>query len=345
MLALVAPRRLPARSEIFWTLGSFLALTALFVLFVEVRHPEWYDREYQVRRTLLNERIAETPERPVVLVAGSSRVVVAFMPERLGSIRDKDGHEALIFNYAHLGAGPRFNLIQLHRALRDGVRPTHLVCEIAPGLLHHDDLPIKEIAIPDIALLWTHSNKVRLVASSIGYRLNGVYRPRTALLRSIAPRWVTHSAIDKDIALLEYGGDDHWSRLDEPSEHEQKLLYLMAVNRFQSRMETFRLDPYLVSATHELLEVCKREGIRLTMFLSPEDSRFRSWYRSGAEGVLAGFIAELRAAGVAVVDGRCWIPDHKFTDPHHLKTNGAEEFTDRLGRELLKPLISGQLGR
>lgn len=342
MLALVAPRRLPARSEFLWTLGSFFALTVLFVVIVEVWHPEWYDREYQVRRETLNDRIAEAPDRPVVLVAGSSRVVVAFMPERLGPIRDKDGREALIFNYAHLGAGPRFNLIQLHRALRDGVRPTHLVCEIVSAMLHHDDLPVKEISLPEIGVLWPHSNKVRLVASSIGLRLNGVYRPRTALLRSIAPKWVTHSATEKDIALLELGGDNHWSRLDQPSEHEEKLLFEVAVIRFKSRMESFRLDPKLMSATRELLEVCKRENIQLTMFLSPEDSRFRSWYRPGAEEVLSAYLDELRAAGVKIVDGRQWIADHKFTDPHHLKTAGAEEFTDRLERELLRPLVEGK---
>lgn len=340
-MALVAPRRLPARSEFFWTLGSFLALTALFVVYVEMKHPDWYDREYQVRREVLNERIAESPERPVVLVTGSSRVVVAFMPERLEPIRDKEGREALIFNYSHLGAGPRFNLVQLNRALRDGVRPTHLVCELASGLLHHDDLPIRDIAVPDIAILWTHSNKVRLVASSIGFRLNGVSRSRTALLRSIAPAWVTQSTTDKDVTLLELGGDDHWSRLDEPNSNEQSALYIMAENRFQNRMRSFRLEPYLLSATIELLELCKREHIKLSMFLTPEDSRFLSWYRPGAEEVLCGFIEELRAAGVTVVDGRRWIPDHKFTDPHHLRTNGAEEFTDRLGKELLRPLISG----
>lgn len=345
MLALVAPRRRPARSEIFWTLGSFLALTTLFVVYVEVWHPEWYDREHQVRRELLNDRTAEAPDRPVVLVAGSSRVVVAFMPERLGPIRDKDGREALIFNYAHLGAGPRVNLIQLQRALRDGVRPMHLVCEIVSGMLHHDDLPVKEISLPEIGVLWPHSNKVRLVASSIGFRFNGVYRPRTALLRSVAPKWVTRSATDKDVALLALGGDDHWSRLDEPSEDEKKLLFKLAVIRFKSRMESYRLDPKLVGATRELMNICQRENIKLTMFLSPEDSRFRSWYRPGAEEVLLGFIEELRAAGVAVVDGRLWVPDDKFTDPHHVKTDGAEQFTDRLERELLRPLISGQIAR
>jgi len=342
VLALVAPRRLPARSEFFWTLGLFLAFTAFFVVYVEMRHPEWYDREYQVRRGLLNDRITESPERPVVLVIGSSRLVAAVLPERLGPIRDTEGREVTVFNYCRIGAGPRMNLVQLHRAIRDGVRPSYLVLELVPGFLRHDDLPVKEIAIPDVGLLWKHSNKLRLVASTAGLRLNGVYRPRTALLRSIAPEWETRAEHDRGPFLSELGGDNNWVLLEEPSKSERELLHSLAVGRFQNRMQTFRFDPYLVSAMRELLEECKSRGIKVAIVLTPEDSEFLSWYRPGAEEELQVFLANIRANRVPVFDSRRWMTDDKFTDPHHLKRRGAEEYTERLGKEVLIPFVGGK---
>ena len=103
------PRRIPARSEFAWAIGGFFALTATFSLVVDTRYPEWYDREYHVRRDLLEDRVAEAPGRPLCLFVGSSRVVADFMPERLGNLHDRDGRPVTVFNYAHFGAGPRMN--------------------------------------------------------------------------------------------------------------------------------------------------------------------------------------------------------------------------------------------
>jgi hypothetical protein len=312
----------------------------MFVAYVDSRHPEWYDREYQVRRELLNEQIAEHPQEPVCLVVGSSRLIAGFMPETLPPMHDSSGREVLIFNYVHFGAGPRMNLIQIHRALRDGVKPTHAVIEIVPGFFRHDDLPVKEIAIHDVPILWPYSNKPRLVGSTVGFRLNGVYRPRTALLRSIAPDWVTQAENEKDPVLYPLGGDNHWARLDEPTEKERTMLRMLAIGRFASRMQTFRLDPHLTGATIELLELCRANNIQVSVIMTPENSEFLSWYSPEAESILDPFLNELRTRfNVPIIDGRRWLGDEYFSDPHHLKTKGAEAYTKRLGTEVIAPLL------
>jgi hypothetical protein len=338
------PRRAPARSEVISAVGGFLALTAAFALIVDTRFPEWYDREYHVRRDLLDERMAEAPDRPLCLVIGSSRLVADFMPERLNNLYD-GGRPVTVFNYAHFGAGPRMNLVQVHRVLRDGTRPTHIVLELVPGFLVHDDLPIQQMSLADVPLLWPYSNRTRLTGHMTLQRLNGVHRNRTALLRAVAPNFVTYTDEEKEPALLALGGDDYWARRDEPAEYEQIALTTLAIRRFQSRMNHFQIAPHLAATMNDLIELCRSEGIQVAVVLTPENSQFLSWYRPGAEEELQRYLHKLRTKfDVPIVDARTWIADDDFTDPHHLKTRGAEEFTDRLEQELLRPWLAGVWG-
>lgn len=342
-MAMKVPRRLPARSECVWMAVGSLLITATSVVLVDSRCPEWYDREYQVRRELLRDRVQENPENPVCLVIGSSRTVVCFMPEKLGPIYDSNSRRVLFFNYSHFGAGPRMNLVQAHRALRDGVRPTHVVLELVPGFLVHDDLPTDQIALIDVPVLWPHANQWRLVGRETALRANNIYRTRTDLLRWLAPDFVTRSEAERDPTLFPLGGDNKWGRLDVPTEKEQAALTGLAVGRFQNRMETFEIDRRLADTNNEVIAFCQREGIQVTLILTPENSRFRAWYRPGAEDELQAYLNELRSRfQVPVVDARAWIADEHFTDPHHVNGKGAAEFMARFEREVLRPLVAGE---
>jgi hypothetical protein len=53
--------------------GSLL-ITVVSVVITERRFPQWFDREYEVRRELLHDRVEENPEKPVCLLVGSSLI-------------------------------------------------------------------------------------------------------------------------------------------------------------------------------------------------------------------------------------------------------------------------------
>src|SRR5260370_32223182 len=113
----------------------FLAAQLAFNIVADMRHPELYDPEYGVRLALLRARMAEMPDRPLLLLIGSSRTVMSFPPEVLGELRSADGARVLPFNFSHLAAGPLINLIAYDRLRRAGIRPTWLVMEVmAPNL-------------------------------------------------------------------------------------------------------------------------------------------------------------------------------------------------------------------
>ena len=90
--------------------------------------------------------------------------------------------------------------------------------------------------------------------------------------------------------------------------------------------------------------MCRDRGIPLVIVLTPEDSQFRSWYGPIGEANLRDYMNTLhREYGAEVTDARAWVPDEHFADPHHVTQSGASIFTERLGREVLRPLVGGQL--
>jgi hypothetical protein len=43
--------------------------------------------------------------------------------------------------------------------------------------------------------------------------------------------------------------------------------------------------------------------------------------------------------GVRTVNAQDWLPDDCFVDGHHADPKGAEEFSSKMGREVLQPLV------
>jgi hypothetical protein len=109
-----------------------------------------------------------------------------------------------------------------------------------------------------------------------------------------------------------------------------------AVRRFSAgaAFDHFRLSPKAAAALHDLLALCRKEGIEARLILMPEADEFRSLY---SPEMVAGCIAYLdqlrREWGVGLIDAREWVADEGFSDGHHLLPAGAAAFTDRLSRE------------
>jgi hypothetical protein len=107
---------------------------------------------------------------------------------------------------------------------------------------------------------------------------------------------------------------------------------------------TFRVSPIVDKALRELLDICERERISAALFLMPEGSEFRGWYsaeaRTNIDTYLDGLCVEY---GIPLVDTSRWLPDDCFSDSHHLLPQGADRFTERLGREVLTPFLAGKL--
>src|SRR5262249_19735689 len=110
-------------------------------------------------------------------------------------------------------------------------------------------------------------------------------------------------------------------------------------------LQDFHVAAISDRATREFLDLCRQEGIRVALLLTPEGSEFQSWYPPDAWPRLTTYCADLaREYGVPVVNARDWLSDGDFSDSHHALLPAAETYTRRLGREVLQPLLAGELG-
>ncbi|HTH46688.1 MAG TPA: hypothetical protein VMB21_04190, partial [Candidatus Limnocylindria bacterium] len=109
----------------FWYVLSHLALFA------------WVDEKWQLERTRvehekwqqLHDRVAEAPDRPLVLMLGSSRTDWAFQAGRLNGLPGPDGRPLLAYNLGVPTTGPLHEALYLNDLLADGIRPRLLLVE------------------------------------------------------------------------------------------------------------------------------------------------------------------------------------------------------------------------
>jgi hypothetical protein len=329
--------RRSARNEALWTIGAFLAFAVAFVALMDLRFPHWTDREYAARRQVILDRQTEHPDRPILAVIGSSRVGAGFAPEHLTPIYDACGRRVNVFNVSHLGAGPRMNLLQLNRLLRDGVEPRWIVVELFLPHLHREPTTLSDLSLPDIVPFDRYWRGDSLLGKAAEYRLTAVTRYRVGLLESFAPAFSS----GKRVSLSTHGGDSNWLRRDSLDEEETKALRRIVERQCRQYMFEWRVDPLLDSATRDLLSLCRERGIRVALVIFPESTEFRLWSGPGVEQRIQDYLFRLRADfGVSIHDARDWMPDECFIDQHHLNTTGAIEFTTRLEKELLVPLVN-----
>lgn len=334
--------RLMGRRDVLWTVCAFVVLQLLFLSVVDLSRPELFDPEGGVRLQLAKRATREHPERPLLLVVGSSRIGLGFTPATLPPLRTPDGREVIVFNFAHLGAGPRMNLMQVRRALDYGLQPEWIVLEIVPGGLGHEGTQASMAAAGDLPALLRWTNAGRVWRDYLRNRLNPFYKHRQNFLRLVAPTFVTKATYNDLVTLDPLGDDTRWMRVEDHGVEGRKKQTEMARSIYEQRLQTLPIDPLLDGANRELLGLCRERGIKVVLLLTPEDSVFRSWYGTVAQHRLRNYLADLESQyGVACVDARDWVKDRHFCDPHHLKQTGASVFTARLGREVLQDLVSG----
>ena len=70
----------------------------------------------------LRQLVAEAPDRPLLLMLGSSRVCWAFRAGTLDGMPDSDGRPLRVYNFGIPSTGPIFELLYLRDLLAEGIR-------------------------------------------------------------------------------------------------------------------------------------------------------------------------------------------------------------------------------
>jgi hypothetical protein len=342
-----------ACASLVWGMAFFGVVQLASLVLLERCWPQLRDPEYGRKWVLLQYRLAAAPDRPLLLVLGSSRIELGFHPDALPPLRLADGRTPLVFNYGLTGAGPLQELLCLRRLLAAGIRPRWVLLEVLPHALHNDGLTLDQLRMErltwgDLRVLRRYAPRAwPLYCDWCMAQLPPWFSQRFHVMNRYARDWLPWSSRQDE--LWEQLAADGWWTYPAAAEKAgpvERHRRSAAVRAQLGGLDGFQVSAFPDRCLREVLEICRREGIGVALVMMPEASEFRAWYPPGADGAIRTYAERLRADyQVPVIDGREWLPDADFFDPHHLLARGADAFTRRFGREALEPWICGERTR
>lgn len=341
------PRRSGARTAICCGLAAFALIQIGLSVIMDCWLPVLHDPEYGHKLALLRARLAEHPDRPLVLVLGSSRSGIGLSPAAFPPL-EVDGRPALVFNFAITGCGPVQELQTLKRLLRHGVRPRRALIEVHPLFLHQERgigeqnwLDPRRLDLADLPTVGRYlGDPWALCQQWCRLRLAPWYSNRFLILNCFARSWLeaqhhqdswTHLTAD---GWLPYGRQ-------EISADEYRRGVEHARREYGPMLDRYRVTASADAALAALLRLCRDQRIETALYLMPEGSEFRGWYSAAARREIDEYLSRLRRQfGLRVYDATTWCDDGDFWDSHHLLASGAQRFSERFGREALGDFLA-----
>jgi hypothetical protein len=337
-----APR---ARVALVWALLSFAGFQLGLLVYIERCRPELREPEFGRKRALLRARLAEAPGRPLLLVLGTSRLSVGLRPEVLTPDLCGSGEAPLVFNFGLCGGEPLMELVCLRQLLLEGVRPRGVVIEVLPALLHSEPaatdwfwpVHLSRMGWGNLPLVRSYADRpAELYLDWCQTRLVPWSAHRFGILSRWAPSWLPWQSLRSDWLRLDPYG---WWHQPAPETAARRRAVAEVRKGYAHLINHLRMNRLLDRALREMVDLCRREGIEVRLLLMPEAKEFRGWYRPAARRQFDAYFARLsRECAVPVIDARDWIDDALFADGHHLLDCGAVAFTERFGREVVRPL-------
>jgi hypothetical protein len=336
---------------VLWSLALFVAGQLALAVVIECWMPGLRDPRYACRAEQLIRRKPQAEPRPLsVVMLGSSRVQDGFNSSALEAhLREQFQRPIVVFNFGVPAAGPVANLLHLERLIAADAKPDLMLIEVAPMMLNavagrpqeagyfsadrlwHDELDLVGrygLTAPDLRQDWWQNWLVPCHAhrSAIASRL----------LPKMLPSWLR---LDGD-RLVDSSG---WrSRNDQPlTADDLRRGIEYAWKDFGVPLQTFQLCESACRAQRDLLLRCREQQIAAALVWMPEGKLFQSWYPPAIERQIRCHLEELsEELEVPLIDARDWVDDDGFVDGQHLRPGGATQFSERLRRQVLEPILT-----
>jgi hypothetical protein len=336
-----------SRTALAIGLALFVALQLAMELAIELWFPIIRDPFYGYKAERLRGRATGSAPRPfTVVMLGSSRTASALEAGILEKRLERElSRPVVAFNFGVPGSGPVTELLHLRRLLAGGVRPDLLLVEVLPPLLDGQLGHPREAQWLPAARLW-HGELSAL--ERFGFPSAEL---RRAWWQGWSVPWFTHRfAILSWVApacqpyqlLEDWGrGDDKsgWAPRPPLTASPERAL-ARARKEYATYLQSFRLGASACEALAEIIALCRREGIAPALVLMPEGPMFRSWYPPAVWSQIRNYLSRISSAfDVPLINAREWLAESAFADSHHLRSEGATAFTERLAREEIMPLV------
>lgn len=336
------------RAAVLWGLGVFLLLQLSLDIAADswwpgLRYPE-YGRKLEMIQRLRDERASQ----PSLVALGTSRTAFGLTPA--AGIARPNQDRAWQFNFALTGQGPIQELVCLHRLLAAGVRPSRLLVEIHPPLLHQAH-PYFEPGLSDLGRLnWADirvmarytAEPIPLYLDWCWSRLAPWHTHRHHLLGRLAP-WSLTELQRTDRNLTRETDEYGWSKFPvRPSDDaNRRVMERWSVGLYVDYLRGFEVSDAPRRAIGEILALCRHAQIEPALLLMPECDLFRQSYPPEAVTAIDQWLDEVRRQeGIEIFDCRGWCADRYFCDGHHMVPAGAEHFSARLEDSALRPWLA-----
>jgi hypothetical protein len=339
---------------VLWSLACFAISQLVLSMYLDTRQLEMRDPLYGYRLNRLRERLAESSNPPLFLLLGSSRVKYSIWPSAMKLHATENGMQPIVYNFGMNGMGAIRELMYFRRLLADGIRPNWIMLEVWPPLwaeagffsesrmiqgeddLHWRDLPlICRYFRRDVDVLHLALRRSLLPISDYRARMLG------SVLEPLLPQGQIQ-AISRHARQCSPDDADGWFPLPweihtpEAMRHAQQD----GEEKIKPLLQPVRIDPRSDAALRELLAECRQRGIKAALILMPEPSRTRAWYTPQARTIVRDYLSRLQHDyPVPIIDTRTWVHDDDFSDTCHMGQKGVPAFSERLGREVVRPLL------
>jgi hypothetical protein len=343
---------------VLWTLAGFALSQLALSIYLDKRQLQTRDPLYGHRLHSLQARLTESPNAPLFLILGSSRVKYSVWPSAM-TIPPTEGAAApIVYNFGINGMGTIRELMYWRRLLADGIRPKWMLVEIWPPLwaetgffresrmlTFEDDLHWRDL--PLVCRYFRNDRDVLRLALRKSFLPIRTYRD--LLLSLFAQPLLSEAQLGemrqhvRDSLPDDLGGWFPWPWATNTPEEKRRAM-LDGVEKIKPLIDSaLSIDARSDTALRELLAECRQHGVKTALILMPEHSQTRGWYSPRATAVVRDYLDRIqKEQQVPIVDTRDWQPDDDFADACHLGRQGVPAFSARLGREVVQPLIEGR---
>jgi hypothetical protein len=333
------------RNDLAWYVAGFVLVQIGLGVGVERFWPAVRDPEFAELEWIVKQRQAEAPDRPLVLFLGSSRTRSGLRAELLN--RPADPRAPLVMNSAVNGSGPMLQSLVLRRMLRAGLRPTVVFVETIPmmvsirdGTPSEENLPASRLTATEAARLRPYLERpVRLYARWLRSRASPIDRNGAELRDALALDVPTAGPRAFGSGSDRYGWGGSPGSL---APHEVARLTAQIIDSYGPALRQPAVAPGALQAYRDLVTFARSRDIEVVFVMPPECSALREASPGPTECHASALRGVAHEMTVPLVDARTWIDDDGFWDGSHVTQRGADQYTERFGREVLTPLLSSR---
>ncbi len=332
------------RAIVLWGIGCTALIQVATGFTIDLALPRVRDPEYVHREALLRQQLGESPEKPVIVAIGSSRIKYGL--DATSATRALGNH-VQVFNFGITTSGPFLEQVVLKRLTEDHLKPDIVLIEVMPVHYNGKQLPADLESLDGARLSAEELAPLPQSKAALTGPLWRWARSRAwpscrhqAELRDLLSPALGQSSKDSEIHAVDSLG---WQACPTPTQGVAAMTDL-AHRQYDKRFADFEMSLEQLHRLEQILLDCQRQNIKAALLLTPEGSEFRRLYSPAMTAAIDQMLRDLeKQFDVPIMDCRTWMPDEAFFDQHHLLSAGATQFSERLGREALQPMLKNLL--